>query len=51
MKYKDFSVKSNSIFSLFQTEKIRFSNIHCLGLFFFLEIDFWVKTIAKGFKT
>ena len=29
---RDFSVKSNSICSLFQTVSIRFSNIHCLRL-------------------
>ena len=34
MKYKDFSVKSNSTFSLFQMMKIRFSKSHCLGLLF-----------------
>ena len=39
---REFSVKSNVIFSLFRTVKIRFSEFHCLGLLFY-KIQYLVE--------
>ena len=51
MNYRDFSVKSKSIISLFQTMKIRLMDFHCLGLFFLLYfMNSRLKVLPKRFK-
>ena len=51
MKYRDFSVKSKPVISLFQTMKIRLLDFHCFGLFFLLYfINSRLKVLPKGFN-
>ena len=46
VKYRDFSVKSKPIISLFQTIKLRLSDFHYLELLFFLPIKFPMYSLS-----
>ena len=52
MKYRDLSVKSKQIISLFQTMKIRLLDFHYLGLLFFplYFMNSRLNVLSKRFK-